>query len=223
MFTEDQKTALEQPLDPSRAKTNPNVYGTYLEGFDVINRANEIFGFDGWSDTLSIQHVGNGFLATVTVSAGGVTHSDTTFEEIAGRQGGAELAAKNAATTALKRALRKFGNQFGNELYDKDSELHALATPAGNAQPLTNQNMRSNNGGGQRRTPTLPASGQPNFASWPRDVAQEDIPDDPVCEVSGEPFTGYTSSNGKVYTPRHEAAWAMHEYGRMVKKKYANQ
>lgn len=50
-LTQEQVQFLQGTLDPSRVKQriqgNRNV--SYIEGFDVIDTANQIFGFDGWT------------------------------------------------------------------------------------------------------------------------------------------------------------------------------
>lgn len=112
--------------DAGRGRTVP-----YLEGHDVISRANAIFGFDGWSyriDDVAVSTTTLGrifYRASVTVEALGVRRHDVgigiveTDRQGQDLPGGHETAIKGAATDALKRALRTFGAQFGNDLYDK--------------------------------------------------------------------------------------------------------
>lgn len=110
--------------------------GDYLEGWHVINEANRIFGYGGWSYTIDMQQAdmraakdknGNeqwqaAYVCICTVIVDGVTRQDigygSGFAKMAGDA--IEGATKEAATDALKRALRTFGNQFGLALYDKD-------------------------------------------------------------------------------------------------------
>ena len=50
MFNENQLKVLSQELDFNRIKTREkgNINLSYLEGFDVIETANNIFGFGNW-------------------------------------------------------------------------------------------------------------------------------------------------------------------------------
>lgn len=141
-FSPEQLRLLKGPLNRDFVKPPaPGKYGEYMEGWRAIDEANKIFGHDGWSyDVKSIGEThrelcnleGNSgpyqqwrvsYIATVSVTAGGVTRCDT-----GGGQGQSkpanlgdaiESAAKEAVTDALKRALRSFGNPLGLALYDK--------------------------------------------------------------------------------------------------------
>lgn len=138
MFTEKQNKLLQQDLDRARvaSRSQSGMSLSYLEGYDVIDTANQIFGFDGWSYVVTkLEKVsetknakGNAVIAyiaqvKVSVNAGGdmVIKEDVGFGNgISKDIGGAyESATKEAVTDALKRALRSLGNQFGNALYDK--------------------------------------------------------------------------------------------------------
>ena len=108
----------------------------YLAADKVINLANEVFGFNGWST--QIQNVQIDFVdedpRTNEISLGlsvivRVTLRDGTFHEdvgygsmknCKGKAAAFEKAKKEGVTDALKRALRNFGNVLGNCLYDKD-------------------------------------------------------------------------------------------------------
>lgn len=142
MFAPNQIERLRALLDESRvAKRKKQGQSlSYLEGFDVIGAANEIFGFDGWGYVVTrLEQVGTIWYATVRVSvnAGGdlVEREDVGVGLPAAKAGetpspdAVETAIKSSLTDALKRALRTFGAQFGNELYDKD------APPAQPQQP----------------------------------------------------------------------------------------
>lgn len=144
---------LAKELDPARVRM-VNVGGgreaPYLEGYDVINAANRIFGFDGWSyrvDEVTTSTTSEGrilYRAKVTVEALGVSRTDVSLAIVELPREGAnagidtpgahEMAYKGAATDALKRALRSFGAQFGNDLYDKSPEARQQARGGGREQ-----------------------------------------------------------------------------------------
>ena len=105
----------------------------YLNGWYVIERANELFGFDGWSlRVLDLQSLDkeerNGkcevfYRATVRLTVHGIVRDEVGYGNGIDKRGyghASELAIKECVTDAMKRAFRTFGNQFGNCLYDKD-------------------------------------------------------------------------------------------------------
>ena len=55
MFNENQLKVLSQELDSNRIKTREkgNINLSYLEGFDIIETANNIFGFGNWDYAIS--------------------------------------------------------------------------------------------------------------------------------------------------------------------------
>ena len=55
MFDKNQLTILTQELDSNRIKTREkgNINLSYIEGFDVIDTANKVFGFGNWSYSIS--------------------------------------------------------------------------------------------------------------------------------------------------------------------------
>ncbi|KAK4978396.1 hypothetical protein LTR28_005798 [Elasticomyces elasticus] len=132
---------LEKQLGPEYISTRPGAGGGkvhYLAAEKVINLANEVFGFNGWSS--AIQQVQVDFIEIDESPSSGkvnlglsiisrVTLKDGTFHEdigyghienCKGKAAAFEKAKKEAATDAMKRALRNFGNVLGNCLYDKD-------------------------------------------------------------------------------------------------------
>ncbi|MFY9078345.1 Rad52/Rad22 family DNA repair protein [Aliarcobacter cryaerophilus] len=140
MFDKKQLEILNQELDSSRIKTRDkgNISLSYIEGHDVIETANKIFGFGNWSYSISkLEHVSQEqnqnqnhvicYKAIVQVLIHSENHTlDVSREDVGFGTGVAktlsdahEGAAKEAVTDALKRAMRSFGNQFGNSLYDK--------------------------------------------------------------------------------------------------------
>jgi DNA repair and recombination protein RAD52 len=109
-----------------------------LEGFDLIETANKIFGHGNWSYSItSLDHVSQEsnanqnvvicYKAIVKLSVYSLDHSKHISKEDVGFGTGIsktladahEGGAKEAVTDSLKRSMRSFGNQFGNSLYDK--------------------------------------------------------------------------------------------------------
>lgn len=133
MFDDTQKAALAAPLDPKHVKPPaPGKHGDYIEGWRVIDEANRIFGFDGWTretvemvETCRAENNGKwsvGYMAKVRIQAGGVIREGTGCGSGDGMKSladAAESAIKEAETDAMKRALMTFGNPFGLALYDK--------------------------------------------------------------------------------------------------------
>lgn len=170
MFTDNQIKTLKNELDSSRVKTREkgNVSLSYLEGFDLIETANTLFGFGNWSynvtklesvsqETNQNQNQVICYKAVVQITVHNENHSLSVQREDVGFGTGIakgladahEGAAKEAITDGLKRCLRSFGNQFGNSLYDKSRNQNSN-TPAQNNTnvPVQNspvQNQTSNN------------------------------------------------------------------------------
>ena len=146
MFNKNQLTNLNQELDLNRIKTREkgNINLSYIEGFDVIDTANLIFGYGNWSYLISSltqvsqeQNHNQNFVvcykAVVKLIVKDENHSKSIFRQDVGFGTGTaktladshENAGKEAVTDALKRAMRSFGNQFGNSLYDKTKNHQA--------------------------------------------------------------------------------------------------
>ncbi|KZP33750.1 recombination protein Rad52, partial [Athelia psychrophila] len=129
---------LNQKLGPEYISQRPGPGGqklTYAEGWKIINLANEVFGFNGWSSSivnLSIDttdfneesrkwSVGVSAIVRVTLRDG-TFHEDIGYgilENSKTKGPALDKCKKEAVTDALKRALRNFGNLMGNCLYDK--------------------------------------------------------------------------------------------------------
>jgi len=143
MVTQEQSEKLKRPLDPKRIKqrTQSGTQLSYIEGWDAIAKANEIFGYGEWSYTIvDLIHIGTeprhdkyknrdgwqvAYRATVKVTAIGVEYEDVGFGDsvdYTSPLSGHEGASKEAVTDALKRALKNFGDQFGLTLYDKEQK-----------------------------------------------------------------------------------------------------
>lgn len=146
MFIDKQIQVLKYDIEPSRIKSRPkgNITLSYLEGFDLIETANKIFGHGNWSYTItsldqvsqetnSNQNVVICYKAVVKLAVYSLDHSKHIVKEDVGFGTGIakiladahEGGAKEAVTDALKRSMRSFGNQFGNSLYDKSRNHQA--------------------------------------------------------------------------------------------------
>jgi DNA repair and recombination protein RAD52 len=140
MFNANQLKVLNSELDSNRIKTREkgNINLSYIEGFDVIDTANLIFGYGNWSYLISKleqvsqeQNHNQNFVvcykAIVKLIVKDENHTKSIARQDVGFGSGVaktlndahENAGKEAVTDGLKRTLRSFGNQFGNSLYDK--------------------------------------------------------------------------------------------------------
>jgi len=159
MFTDKQNQVLAYELDSSRIKSRSkgNVSLSYLEGFDVIETANKIFGYGNWDYNITnltqvsqeLNHNQNNIIcykAVINITVHDIQHSKTVTREDVGFGTGIaktladahEGGAKEAVTDAIKRTLRSFGNQFGNSLYDK-SRQHQNQPTQQYSQPQVQQ------------------------------------------------------------------------------------
>lgn len=122
----------------------------YIEGHRVISLANEMFGYNGWSHSISQQNVDfvdliNGKFY-VGVSAfikvqlkDGSFHEDVGYGVSEGLKSKAlslEKARKEAVTDGLKRALKCFGNALGNCILNKEYLMAINKIPKQPAPPL---------------------------------------------------------------------------------------
>ena len=132
MLDREMIAKLDAPFDEGRVKTK-KVPGrsdaSYLESYDVINKANEVFGYGGWGITIkSVEGIPNEkrvqVRAIVTLHVGDCPPVDgfgvNTSMNL--KPDSIETAYKGAVSDAEKRALRHFGKQFGNDLYDKERD-----------------------------------------------------------------------------------------------------
>lgn len=138
---------LNKKLDPAHVKPAKSFgpKGDYIEGWHAMAEANRIFGFDGWSYTVTectcvfqgAREIGQAkkpgfgvtYTAKVSVAVPSGEFGDIIREDFGAGHGydvdcglAHESAIKEAVTDALKRALRSFGNPFGLALYDKARE-----------------------------------------------------------------------------------------------------
>ena len=130
-FSKEQVELLNEPILAKNVKERDgNQAGTfqlaYVEGWHVIDEANRIFGFDGWtSEPIETNLVAEeqkciSYTAKVRITIGDVIREGTGAGH--GRFGSLgekhESAIKEAETDARKRAFMQFGNQFGLSLYN---------------------------------------------------------------------------------------------------------
>ncbi|XP_067906880.1 DNA repair protein RAD52 homolog isoform X2 [Heterodontus francisci] len=131
------QNALQRRLGPEYISQRPAAGGQkvcYIEGHRIVNLANELFGYNGWSHSITQQNVDfvdliNGKFY-VGVSAfikvqlkDGSFHEDVGYGVSEGLKSKAlslEKARKEAVTDGLKRSLKSFGNVLGNCILDKE-------------------------------------------------------------------------------------------------------
>jgi len=138
MFNDKQIQALGYEIDSSRIKqrSKGNITLSYIEGHDLLDTANRIFGYGNWNYTVSsLEQVSQElnqnqnhiicYKAVVNVTVYDVTHSKHVNREDVGFGTGIaktladahEGGAKEALTDGIKRAMRSFGKQYGLSLY----------------------------------------------------------------------------------------------------------
>lgn len=168
MFNDKQTQVLAYELDSSRIKSRSkgNVNLSYLEGHDIIETANRIFGYGNWDYTISkLEQVSQEmnqnqnniicYKAVIKITIYDMQHSKEVNREDVGFGTGIaktladahEGAAKEAVTDAIKRTLRSFGNQFGNSLYDKSRQhqnQHSTHIQQQPSQQLQQQSYQQN-------------------------------------------------------------------------------
>ena len=184
-FSAEQLKLLRAPLDDSRVKTREKNRLTlrYVEGHDVIDQANAVFGYEMWSYRIaSLELHGRVWVARVEVTVmadGAITSREDVGVGVPAASRDAEpsddaieTAVKAAVTDALKRALRTFGNAFGNSLYDKGDGDQGEQSQQASAAP-------------QQRAP----------------ARQQAKPEDRNCDQCGAPmnYREGTTRDGKPY------------------------
>lgn len=145
--------ALRQKLGPEYISTRVAGGGQkvcYVEGHRVIGLANELFGYNGWSHSISQQNVDfidiNNGKFYVGVSAfikvqlkDGSFHEDVGYGVSEGLKSKAlslEKARKEAVTDGMKRALKCFGNALGNCILNKEYLIAINMIPKQPLPPL---------------------------------------------------------------------------------------
>ena len=142
MFSENQLKALSYNLDDSRIKTidKAGMSFKYLETYDVINVANNIFNYM-WDYTITrleevARDINQNSNHVITYSAivkvriydnqrNFIEREDTGVGTATARTIGEAIdnASKSAVSDSLKRSLRSLGGQFGNDLYSKSANI----------------------------------------------------------------------------------------------------
>ena len=165
MFSEKQLQVLSYNLDDSRVKSREKagLSFSYLETYDVINVANNIFNY-AWEYHIkqltqvaseknsNANHVVT-YSAIVTVKIWDAQHKHFIEREDTGVGIGTaknigdaiDVASKSSVSDSLKRSLRSMGAQFGNNLYSKSPIMNNQPVPqvnpphTGNSQPAPAQ------------------------------------------------------------------------------------
>lgn len=162
--SESTQQILNKSLGPEYLNIRPGWGGTsivYMEGWAAIDLANRIFGYDGWSSTISklkqeylqektdkkeayegkikkemdVTHVSVGYSCFCKIQLkNGAFREDIGYgsaENVGNKSQAIEQAKKGAVTDAIKRALRQFGNALGNCCYNKSHTQHFRKTKDG--------------------------------------------------------------------------------------------
>ena len=135
---------LEAPLNPAlvqERRGGGNATFEYISGSIIIDQANRVFGYGGWSfehETPEPFYDLDGKLIAYTCKAK-VTVENTTITDEGStrlawpREGGNPTidshitARKGCITDAKRRCFRNFGSQFGNDLYNDDGFRREVA------------------------------------------------------------------------------------------------
>lgn len=129
---------LKEPIPAEKLSTRKGPGGTnltYMDAHDVFERANEIFGYNGWACrivSIETQEESDGkgqwscyAAATARVftrKAKDMGHEDTGTKTLKGPNKFEVMGnvRKSAVSDAKKRAMRLFGDSLGNMCYDKE-------------------------------------------------------------------------------------------------------
>ncbi|XP_042608688.1 DNA repair protein RAD52 homolog isoform X2 [Cyprinus carpio] len=157
------QNALQKKLGPEYISTRQAGGGQkvcYIEGHKVISLANEMFGYNGWSHSISQQNVDFvdlingkfyvGVSAFVKVQLkDGSYHEDVGYGVSEGLKSKAlslEKARKEAVTDGLKRALKCFGNALGNCILNKEYLIAINKIPKQPPPPLDLEKTKRSDG-----------------------------------------------------------------------------
>ena len=166
MFSDKQLEVLNSNLNSNRIKTRNkgNITLSYLEGHDIIETANRIFGYGNWEYTISSLEMVSQELnqnqnhiicykAVVKVIVYNDTHTKQIAREDVGFGSGIaktqadahEGGAKEAVTDCLKRSLKSYGSQMGLSLYDKTKNHNSNSQQYNNNTQNYNQTPNNQN------------------------------------------------------------------------------
>ncbi|KAI4826094.1 hypothetical protein KUCAC02_021743 [Chaenocephalus aceratus] len=134
--------ALRQKLGPEYISSRMAGGGQkvcYIEGHRVIGLANEMFGYNGWSHSISQQNVDfidiiNGKFYVGVSAFIKVMLKDGAFMKMWGME--SVKARKEAVTDGMKRALKCFGNALGNCILNKEYLMAINKIPKKPPPPL---------------------------------------------------------------------------------------
>lgn len=131
-LTSEQIAELKRPLDEKRIEHRKAKFGSveYLPTWDIIQRANEIFGYGGWHRQIvrlekayAEEDEGTynvAYLCEYRIIIGDIVHEDVGFGAAVNypeATAAHEKAVKTAVSDGLKRCFRALGPQFGLTLY----------------------------------------------------------------------------------------------------------
>ncbi|XP_071083588.1 uncharacterized protein [Haliotis cracherodii] len=223
------QNALRQRLGPEFISQRTGAAGlklAYIEGWRLINLANETFGFNGWSHSVSHQtvdfvdhnngrfYVGVSALVKVQLKDG-VYHEDIGYGVSEGLRSKAlsiEKARKEAVTDGLKRALKSFGNCMGNCLGDKEYLKCISRTPKPPPEAYKVEDMKhqtiDNSIAKSRKRSTFPRPyaygvnrAGPSVAKAPRPDPYSEPPFNVAPNSANEPSDGEVPNSAKISRP----------------------
>lgn len=131
-LTSEQIVELKKPLDEKRIERRKAKFGSveYLPTWDIIQRANEIFGYGGWQrQIVRLEKVyaeedegtyNVAYFCEYRIIIGDIIHEDVGFGAAVNYPeptAAYEKAVKTAVSDSLKRCFRALGAQFGLTLY----------------------------------------------------------------------------------------------------------
>ncbi|XP_029992321.1 DNA repair protein RAD52 homolog isoform X2 [Sphaeramia orbicularis] len=203
--------ALRRKLGPEYISTRMAGGGQkvcYIEGHRVISLANEMFGYNGWSHSISQQNVDFvdlingkfyvGVSAFVKVQLkDGSFHEDVGYGVSEGLRSKAlslEKARKEAVTDGMKRALKCFGNALGNCILDKQYLMAINKIPKQPSPPLDPAQTKRSDG--------EPSVEKARFSSLSRDekpvqaVAPARVPLEPKVLNGNENYSEAQTTSG---------------------------
>jgi recombination DNA repair RAD52 pathway protein len=138
-ITPKQEEILLKGLNPSRVAQRKGGGGkalSYLEAWDVKAHMNRVFGFTGWSwtvttaeiafedapsDTQRNWNVGYKVIGTLEVAGARYSEAAVGSATLPSRGDAHDMACKTAESDAFKRAAINLGDQFGLSLYNNGS------------------------------------------------------------------------------------------------------